>query len=376
MSLTTRSLRSGAALAAAALVLAACGGGSEADAPQASSSVDVGSKIPDHAPAEDVLAAAADEDSVLVYGNANDDMMQPLIKAFSTKYPDITVKYLTLDGAEVFQRYQTEEATGTRTADLLVESGGSRWLDLIDKGEVIDYDEPNLEGLPDYAESAPGVFALSMGSVVAVYNKALVPEAEQPTTLAEFAEFSEKYKGKIGTYEIENQLNYGAVQAYLSASGEEGWDVLAKIGKNAKTESGAGALMTKVGQGAYVAAYNVSDAVVPLSVAENPEIFSARHLTDNAVVVPQSIGLTKAAESPNGAKVFINYLLSNEGQEIGCRSGVSAYRPGIACPEDFGLAAEADSVGGMDKLIISQWTPELGAQRDEITTRWNELFGK
>lgn len=368
--------RAGKALVTTAAILAsltACGGG---DANDDQASTAVGEKTADSPPEDSVLAAAADEGPVLIYGNGNDDQVQPLIDAFKAKYPEIDAQYLTLDGAEVFQRYLTESATGTRTADLLLENGGERWLDLIDKGEVVEYDEPNAANLPDYAIPAPGVYTLSLGGVVAVFNNALVPEDEQPTTLAEFAEFSNEYAGKIGTFEIENALGYGAVQAYVSTSGEEGWDVLATLGKNTKTESSSGSLMTKVSQGEYVAAYNVSSAVVPLAVTPNPEVFTARYFEDDAVVLPQAIGLTKAAQSPNAAKVFINFALSNEGQEVGCAAGISAYRPGVPCPDGFGFAAATEQSGGEENLIFSEWTPELAAQREEIATRWNELFGK
>lgn len=362
--------------ATALAVLAACGGGDADNEPNIVSTIDVGEKTPDSPPDAAVLAAAKKEGSVLIYGNGNDDQIQPLIKAFEAKYPGIKAKYLTLDGAEVFQRYLTEEATGTRTADLLLENGGERWLDLIKRGEVVEYDEPNAANLPKYAIPAPGVYALSMGSVVAVFNKALVPESEQPKTLREFADFSKKHKGKIGTFEIENGLAYGAVQAYLGKYGEEGWSVLKTLGENTKTESSSGSLVTKVSQGEYVAAYNVSSAVVPLAVTPNSDLLAAKYFEDDAVILPQSIGLTKGSESPNAAKVFVNFVLSNEGQEVGCAAGVSAYRVGVRCPLNFGLAAVKEESGGQDNLIFSEWTPELASQRPTIVPRWNKLFGK
>ena len=108
-----------------------------------------------------------------------------------------------LGGAEAFQRYLSEEATGSPTADVIVNTDGAGWLDLVERGKVVDYIDPELAAyLVDQAVLAPGVFAMST-TVIVAFKMSLLP-LDELMTLAEMAAMAPELSGQIGTVNVIN----------------------------------------------------------------------------------------------------------------------------------------------------------------------------
>ncbi|CAN5489431.1 ABC transporter substrate-binding protein [soil metagenome] len=357
-----------ASLLAAALTISSCGLGAKDSASDSGPATTVKPVTVD-----DLVAKSKSETKLLIYGNPDEQQWKPVIAAFEAKYPWIDVEALSLGGGETFQRYRSEEATGSDTADILVESDGAAWLDFAAAGQVLNYDEPALEDLPDYAELAPGIFAMSEDPLIALFNKELLPEDQQPTTLAGLAELSADFEGKIGTYEIENALGYMGTHAYIDEQGEEGWKVLEELGPNTKAEASAATVANKVAQGEYAASYFLSGALRKLATGDGSEVLNWRYLTDATSLVPRGIAVTKASNASNSARLFVNFVLSKAGQDATCEGGFTPYRTDVDC--EFGLSSIEEAVG-KDMVIIPTYDTSLLTDQEAFRSRWNEAFGR
>lgn len=362
--------------AAAVLLLGACGSSADDDPPSSepTATADVGEASGVTPVDDEILAAAEEEGEVLLFTNAEDEQMAPIRDAFSAAYPEIEIRSLTLGDEEMFQRYLTETASGTSSADIIVNSDTLAWMSFIEDGHIEPYEDPNAANLPDYATLAPGVYAASLDPVIAVFNKQLIPEEEQPTTLEELAAMAEELDGKIGTTDITNAIQWGATTAYTGRHGEAGWETIETLGAHSKVESSNGPLVTKLAQGEYAANFFVSGSVRPFITGDVAQVVNYRYLEGGTPVHPRGIGVTAEAEHPNAAKVFVNWLLSLEGQEAACTGGFSPYRDGVEC--DLALSQVIDAVGGEENLIIGGFDEEVAAQQDDIISRWNEAFGR
>ncbi|SFO54069.1 MULTISPECIES: ABC transporter substrate-binding protein [Actinomadura] len=362
-----------ATAAAGVLALTGCGGSGDGSAsPTSTPLADVGTASPVTPPAADVLAAAEKEGSVLLYTDADDQIMDPIRKAFEKKYPKIKVKVLSLNSDQIFQRYQTENATRTRTADVVMPMNLAAMQEFAKRGDFVDYEDPNLPNLPDYAKLAPGITAVSLDPVIAVYNKALLPKDKQPKTLADLAKLSATMKGKIGTVDIGNPVGLEATQAYVAKGGDASWATLEELGKNTTIESNVGPLVQKVLQGQYAASYFVSGAVRALITPDAAKVLDWTYLSDATPVLPRTIAVTKAGQSPAAGKVFVNYILSVEGQEAACRGGFSPYRDGVKCA--FGVPS-IKKVTGTEDLDIMNFEKAAGG-RAAIEPRWKAAYGR
>lgn len=364
-----------ATLATVSLItLAACGGsGDDPGAAGPTSDVDSGEAAPPTPVSDEIIAAAKQEGAVVLYSNANEEVMRPLAAGFQEKYPEIEVRNLDLDDAQVVERYRTETATGTPTADLVMSSNQLTMQQFVDEGHVLDYEDPNVPNLPDYAALAPGVVAISQDPVIALFNKSVLPESEQPDSLEGFVDLIPELGDKIGTLDVNNPIGLAATAAYLDNAGEKGWENLEALGKVAGVESGTGNLAQKLLQGGYAATFFVAGSVRPLITGDAAKVLNYTYMTDGTPLVPRAMAITSAASHPNAAKLFMNYALSVEGQEEACKGGFSPYRSGVECP--YGLAAIKDVVGE-ENVIVGGWDPELGAERESILARWNAAFGR
>jgi iron(III) transport system substrate-binding protein len=191
--------------------------------------------------------------------------------------------------------------------------------------------------------------------------------------MAGLAALAGSMKGKVGTTDISNAVQFGAVAGYLHKSSDAGWKNIETIGPNAGVESGNGNLITKLLQGEYVATYFVSGTVRALVAGDAAKVVNYNYLKDGTPLLPRAIAVTAAAGSPNAAKVFVNYLLSVEGQTAACKGGFTPYRAGVSCP--FGITAIEEAVG-KDNMIIGSYDPALVDQQAGIVSRWKAAFGR
>ena len=364
-----------AVLLVGVVLTAACGAGSKPGRDEATPRTTAASgATPEVEDIDAAVEASRDEGTLVVYGNPSPDQWTPVLEAFGEKYPWIDVETFDLGGAEAFQRYLNEEATGAATADLIVNTDGAGWLDLVDRGQVVDYVDPELANLPDTAVLAPGVFAMSFDPLVAVFNKQALPEDEQPTTLAELADRAEDLDGKIGTVDVENANAGLGTFGYLDAEGEDGWAVLERLGPHARAEDGTGALLAKLQSGEYVASFFASGALRALiDTTDAGDILNYRYFADATTLPARGMGVTTAADSPDAAKVLVNFLLSEDGQTAACGGGFTPYREGVECPT--GLPAIEAAVGA-DNMILVGYPDEVVTGQAELRDRWNAAFGR
>lgn len=376
---TTRRARHGTllgAVASALLLAAGCGVGSESATDGGSGGDD--SVVPSAAgeayDLDAVVDASRDEASLVVYGNPSADQWAPVLDVFHERYPWISVETFDLGGTEAFQRYLSEEATGARTADVIVNTDGAGWLDLVERGQVAPDVPPEVADLGPEATLAPGVFALSYDPLVAVFNRHVVADDDQPESLAELAATAEQLDGGIGTVAVENANAGLGTFGYLDANGEEGWEVLEQLGPHAAAETGTGPLLAKLQSGEYAAAFFVSGAVRALiDQTSTGDVLDYRYFEDATTLPGRGIGVTTGAASPNAARVLVSWLLSAEGQEAACSGGFTPYRDDVDCP--IGLA-EIEAEIGEGEAILVGYPDDLPEQQAEIAERWNEAFGR
>jgi iron(III) transport system substrate-binding protein len=372
---TRKRLTAGAFAIVAVLMVSACGLGSKSSSDTTTTTSSKGTtETTQPIDIDAAVEASRDEGKVIVYGNPSADQWEPVLAAFREKYPWIEVETFDLGGAEAFQRFLTEEATGAATADVIVNTDGAGWLDLIGRGKVVDYVDPQVADLPEFAVAAPGVFAMSVDPLIGIFNTEAIPESEQPDTLADLAAMAGDLDGRIGTVDVENgQVGLGTY-GYTEERGEAAWDVLDQLGPHSRVEDGSGALLGKLQTGEYAAAFMASGSIRALiDGSETGDILDYRYLSDATPLPTRGMGVTTAAASPNAAKVFINFLLSQEGQTAGCAGGFTPYRDDVECP--IGLAAIEEVVGDGNAIVVG-YPPELTTELPTMRERWNQAFGR
>jgi iron(III) transport system substrate-binding protein len=86
---------------------------------------------------------------------------------------------------------------------------------------------------------------------------------------------------------------------------------------------------------------------------------------EGAILVPTPVGILKGAKNPDGARTFLRYLYSPEGQRLFVQQGYVPVLPGIEGPK--GVPPEKLEVVLTDQAYI-------GKHREELKAKYRELF--
>jgi iron(III) transport system substrate-binding protein len=373
-----------AASIAAALALstvAACGGESSSGEEPAPNKI-VEGQAPDYYPADyatQVIDASKDEGGELtIYSNTAEENWAPIFRDFQKKYP--WVKKLSandLDSDEVFQKVLSEQSTGSSPVDMMVSNASTAWATFAERPDTLmDYESPELAELPDFAQLLPNVYAMSADPMTIAYNTALMEKA--PTGIKSLADIAEAdpgtYDGKITVRDPESSFGFTVTRAFTEAN-PDGWSDLERLLPMTKPETSSGTQLEKLVSGEYLAGFFISGGPAFPVVEDSDGLVDVVYPEDGTTVLPRGIGIASDAPHPATAKLFLDFVLSDEGQRAVAEGGLSSYREGIEGP---GLHTYQELVKevGEDKVIFAEYAKVSDAEVDEFLNRFYDLVGQ
>lgn len=366
--------------AVAAMALTACGSGESAE-PGVDNVVQTG-EAPDYYPAEysAVIDASKNEGGTLtIYSNTDQENWDPIFRDFQKKYPWVTnIEANNLDSDEVFQRVLSEQATGGSPADIVVSNAAQAWADFGARPDTLTvYESPEVAKLPEEATLMPNVYSMSLDPLSIVYNTALM--TEKPTGLASLAEIiakdPAKYQGKITSRDVNGAFGFTVSHAFAEAR-PDSWSVLEQVLPLAKAETSSGTQMEKITSGEYLAGIFISAAPAYPKVEDSGGLLGLSFFDDGTVVLPRGIGIPAGAPHSATAKLFTDFVLSEEGQRAVAEGGLTAYRDGIEATDGRHTYQELVAAVGEENVIDVAYVEVPEDQVQAFTDRWDGLLGR
>ncbi|KAA3630354.1 MAG: extracellular solute-binding protein [Proteobacteria bacterium] len=262
---------------------------------------------------------AALEDKLVIVTSFPEDLTGPFQAAFESKYPQVKVEVLnkkTSAGVKYIQ-----ETAANNTSDLFWVSAPDAFGVLKGRGLLQKY-QPKSEGIPDMIGSFPindpdgHFFGFAASGYGIMYNTRYLKAKKLPVP-KEWDDLKKPiYFGHVGmSAPSRSGTTHLTVEALLQGEGwDKGWASMKEMGGNFSTvtersfgvpdgvnsgEFGIGIVIDFFGFSSRASGFPV-DFVYPTITA----------------LVPANVGIIKNAPHPNAAAAFIDYLLSDEGQEI------------------------------------------------------------
>lgn len=373
-----------AVLGTASLLLSACGGGGGGNGETAAPPVNniEAEAVPDYYPAEYaqlIEDAKGEGGQLMVYSSTDEANWAPILRDFRAKYPFVTeVTTLNLDSDEIFQRQLSEQAGGNAPADLLVSNSVQAWTNFVEQGDfLLPYESPELAELDaELASPAPNLYSMSVDPQVLGYNTALI--AENPESwqgLADLIEAdSSQFNNAVGVRDVASSFAFTVFYNLLEQRPEL-WDTFGTILPVARPETSSGSLSEKVLSGEYAAAaFVTAGAAVPI-VNQSGGLFEITSPTDGTVLLSRAAGITASAPHPATSKLFVDFLLSAEGQQAVLEGGLSSYREGVQPVEGSMSYQDVVEQAGEDAIINVPFEKIDDADVTAFTDRWNSLRG-
>lgn len=369
--------------APAATTAPAAGGATTAPAAQSKPAAG-DSGLPGYYPADynAIVEASRKEQKLLVYSIMSKTNWAPVVEEFKKRYSWIEIDAPDMDSATLFDRYYTESAGNTRTADMVMTSTPDSWQEFVKRGEVQVYKSPEDDKVPGWSKLAPGVYTVSSDPLVIIYNKKLLQNP--PRKMVDLADMATKNAGqftpgKIVTYEETNGTGFAGNWFWAKKQGQQkAFEILSAIGKTKpKLESSAGRMVDATIAGETLVGYFVSAiSVLPKFPAAN-DILGWNMIEDGTPLIVRGQGITKRAQSPNAAKLLMDFILSPAGQIAWAKGGLTAYRDDVKDQAEIHLSKLAGQVG-QDNLLPFSFDPEIAdkAKNDDFRGRLKTALGR
>lgn len=287
-----RSVAHGIATAMMVTVLAACGGGSQ----QTELAGDW----------DGIVAAAKDEGSLTLYTSAGTAPSEALVRGFENKY-GIDVTLVRGIDSELLPKVETELGINRGIADVFITSDQT-WVESHPEA-VMNIEGPSVHDVAYAAsENAPdGTWAATHAFVAALsWNTDLVDTA--PTSAADLLS-PELAGGRIGLPNPDTSPSI--VQFYANMEKAQGPDFLERLAaQKPRIYSSTATVMQAIASG-EIAISPYTQPMVDEKAAGAPVDYV---IPEDAWGASSFGGVLTTAPNPNAGQLFLDYLLSREGQ--------------------------------------------------------------
>lgn len=341
-------------LVSAAMTLFACGTDNKTD--------DSADANKEKAETEEVVEASGE---FTLYTSQPEEDINHLVGEFNKECPDIKVNVFRSGTEEVISKVMAEKESGEILADALLVSDSFTFDQLAEEELLQAYESPELDKIPaEYVHKDH----LYTGTKLIVTGIAVNTEMVDAKDVKGFASMTDaKYKGSPM---IPSPLYSGAASLNLSIITQEGnlgWEFYEGLKAN-ETFVGKGngtvrdaLLNAQQGMGMLVdyMAIRAKNDGAPIEFVY-PE--------EGALYVTEPIGIVNGAKNAELAQHFVDFILSEKGQQVTSETGYTPVREGVAAPE--GLKGVADI------KMMKYDAAKVLETRDADKEKFAEIFGQ
>lgn len=261
-----------------------------------------------------VVDAARKEGALAIADSAPGENFQKFLAAFKAKYPflDLATGFYSAPTGRVLARVNAEIDAKRLSFDVMLAANTAAWIDMTRQGKVMRYDSPEYAAYPRGAKM-DGYWASAQAiGVIPVYNKNILPSADAPKSWLDLLQprFAE-HKLAIQNAAAGTQFN----QTYLLEK-TLGADYERKLAKQHPVVMATGAQMTD----AIVRGEILLGASLDHWRAFTPEARQAGlvavYPVEGMPLTLAPVGILVGAPHPNAARLFLDFILSQEGQRL------------------------------------------------------------
>lgn len=327
-----------------------------------------------------IIEAAKKEGTVSIYTSTDAAQSQKLQDAFTKKY-GIKIAYNDLGTNGSYNQVISEAAAGQTTADVVWSSAMDLQMTLVQEEYADEYKSPEADNLPQWADYKNVLYATTVEPIGVIYNTKALSEDKLPKTYADMITFLKDnqatLKGKVATFDPEKSGSGFLHHSNDARNRSDFWDLAKAMGADgAKIYSSSGGMKETVVSGENVIAINIIGSYALDWVKESPNL-GVHFATDYTPAFSRLILKTKDAPHPNAAKLFIDFMLSSEGQSLLAESGLPSVREDVTAGLNIKTLNERVG-GGLKPIAVDEGVLEYMDQmtRVKFLNDWKAALGR
>lgn len=313
---------------------------------------------------DEIVAAAKKEGKLTLYHNIRPAGIEEILKKFRAKYPEIKTEQIRLGSGPLNERFRTEFTAGKHIADVVITYADSDFMKEVPNW-FAQWDPPEWKG--NFAADTNidrRLYVLQQVREAIIWNKNLVKDADAPKEWADL--FDAKWKGKVALNTPWRSISVQQMFAYWDKIGIK--DAAERMKANdVKFFEGSSGIIQAVIRGDVAVAHMTDIPLNPALADGAPVGFiypKSGTTTSNSIY-----GVAAKAPQPNAGRVFVNWLMTKEGQAVLVEEGgLSVTRTGAPALSHLPSTDKlSNAVDGMTLL-----TPEV---QKTLIEHWRKVFG-
>jgi iron(III) transport system substrate-binding protein len=303
----------------------------------------------------ELMSGAKKEGKVVYWTTMRLPDAQALAQGFESKYPFVKAEIVRISGDQLIERAITEYRAGTVTADVL---DAFSFKVLQNRGLLQPFATPESAFYSaEYKDPQNLWVTLYCAYNVIAYNTKLVAPADAPKDWPDL--LNPKWKGKLALDDQDYYWYAGMLRFWGEEKGRKYMQDLAR--QDLIWRRGRGLLTELMASGEFHAVVVTFPDMVEQMKAKGQPVEWVK--TSNPILVTlDMMGIGAKAPHPNAGKLFMNYSISKEGQEVLRKTNRISARTDIKP-----LVPEMDR----SKLRLVPLDPEI-----PITTKYIDEFRK
>ena len=270
-----------------------------------------------------LLDGARKEGTMVFYTSVETEFARALTSGFEAKYPFIKTDIFRSTHDKILSRMNVERKTGIYTADT-VSVGEFETYHMQKMGLMTPYKSPFAASYPEGFKDPNGHWTdLYDNLIVMAYNTTRVKRDELPKRYEDL--LHPRWKGRMVLDQNEDRWFANMLYLMGEKKGMEFMQALAK--QNVAIRSGRSLITQLLTAGEYdlqIVAYWYRPHLMKKQGA--PVDWLAM---EPAIVALHPISIVDRAPHPNAAKLFIDFVLSDEGQKIFVQRGRESAKPSL-----------------------------------------------
>ncbi len=300
--------------------------------------------------------------TITLYTSVPQPIADKIQADFQSKFPDITLDVFRSGTSAVTAKIATEKEAGEIQADLVWVAEPSTYEDFKDQDLLLKFTPPEAVNLPGEMKDPEGYYyAGRLINMIIGYNTSI---ASPPVKWQDL--LKPEYKGKLG---FPSPLRSGAAIASVKTLADKfGWKYFEDFKANGGLQIKNNSTVRDMLATGELAVGVLLDYMVRGAKAKGSPIDYVWP-EEGAVFIPSPIAIFKNSRNPEAAKIFVNYVLSQEGQ-------ATMVNLGNFCPVRTDVAPPAATpTFGKIKKLPTNWRT-VKEKRQDTKDRWSALFGQ
>lgn len=277
-----------------------------------------------------LMTVSAEAANLVLYTSQPNEDAQATVDGFMAAHPDVKVDWVRDGTPKIMAKLMAEIEAGNPVADLLLIADTVTLERMKQAGQLLAYKSPEAVNYDASLYDADGAYySTKLITTGIMYNTAA---GLKPTAWADLAKPEAK-----GLVTMPSPLTSGAAlihaQTLVGVDGL-GWDYYKALQANGATASGGnGAVLKAVATGEK--AYGVVVDYMPIREKAKGAPVEFVFPAEGVSAVTEPVAILSTSKNAEAAKQFVDYVLSEKGQEGFLKLGYIPARNGMAVPEGF-----------------------------------------